>query len=125
MDDHLGLQDPHLDLAQSTLISDAGGYFSSDNVEGALQELGAGLAAEDLWDRNAGDGTIYPKTITDKVLIGTTTDVAGQLQSRRILVDGENNYAGYLYLNGTITANQTKNSYAIISSLTDAKIDTG
>jgi len=34
----------HTDTASEVLIVDAGGYFASDNVEGALQEIGASVA---------------------------------------------------------------------------------
>ena len=46
-------------------IEDDGGYFTGTEVETALQELGAGLASENLWDRT---GTVLTThTAGDKI----------------------------------------------------------
>lgn len=45
-------QNKRLLHAIGTPIEDLGGYYSSTEVEGALQKVGAFMVAEDLWDRS-------------------------------------------------------------------------
>jgi microcystin-dependent protein len=71
-------------------IEDTGGYFSSSDVEGALQELGA---SGGFWTRDSGNGYLYPTTLTDKIGIGTNVpdeilDVKGKMH---IWDEGPNN----------------------------------
>ncbi len=54
-------------------IEDSGGYFSSTEVEGALQELAASIVAESLWDRDA-SGFLYPQNSGDYIQIGDGVD---------------------------------------------------
>ena len=59
----------HFDLvlASEVSIADAGGYYTSDNVEGALQEIGSGGIG--LWTKSGTD--LEPATSTDNVdLVG-------------------------------------------------------
>jgi len=66
--------------ADSTWIDDSGSYYSGDNVESALQEIGAGTTLDDKYVNIIGDtmtGQLQATTLTDGTLSITGGVVTG------------------------------------------------
>ncbi len=55
--------------AVNVSITDSGGYYTGTEVETALQEIGASMASENLWDRTG--NTIEPHTANDNLDMGS------------------------------------------------------
>jgi hypothetical protein len=53
--------------AADVAVVDVGGYYASDDVEGALQEVGAFMVAEDIWDRDVPTTTVTLHNAGDTV----------------------------------------------------------
>ena len=77
--------------AIGTPIDDDGAYYVSEEVESALQEIGAFMVAEDLWDRT---GTVlHPHTSGDSVRAdgGLTIGIGAAGVDYTFNIDGETN----------------------------------
>jgi hypothetical protein len=95
--------------AALTTIVDAGGYFSSDNVEGALQELGAitvtiGTYSDSLTSAIASIGSTKTTLIIDKEITLTQADTVPDNISLKFLRGGSLTGAYTTTINGTIDA---------------------
>jgi hypothetical protein len=64
-----------IDEAELIVMEDTGGYYAVDNVEAALQEVGAFMVADDLWDRTG--TTLHPHNVGDSVQVDDALDVYG------------------------------------------------
>lgn len=79
--------------ADSTWIDDSGSYYSGDNVESALQEIGAGTTLDDKYVNIIGDtmtGQLQATTLTDGTLIITDGDLTtiGDVSCKDVIVSG-------------------------------------
>lgn len=115
-------KDYDLITAADVAIVDAGGYYTTDNVEAALQQIGAYMVAEDLWDRNTDDvGYEYltPHVITDdvwlpagqRVCIGTKPIACGN--------------GAFFYEDGALTDSTTGVNISMSSNTNNKYIDGG
>lgn len=77
MDDHIRVQDPHINHAGSMVITDAGSYYTSSTVEEALQEIGAGTAITGYVPYTGATSNVNlgSRTLTAQSLVATTLTV--------------------------------------------------
>ncbi len=90
--------------ASDITIVDAGGYYTSGNVEGALQEIGAGTIGSIVWQRTG--TTLSPKTSGDDVIAdGGLTIGDGSSDSITQVFDGTTTDGTFTYdgVNETLT----------------------
>src|SRR3990167_5343798 len=93
-----------IDAAVDVGITDSGGYFTGTEVETALQEVGAFMVAENLWDRTGTVLTTYNAGDTvqmldeQKLVFGTGNDSGFKFEptENRLLCELINN--AYFYL---------------------------
>lgn len=72
--DDLQLKDQYLSTSIALSQSGTTGLtgFTATSIVGALNEVKSEVTAEDLWDRDAGNGYTYTKNAGDKVGVGTS-----------------------------------------------------